>query len=303
MAQGDKVGVSDVYAYVQTIAVCHGFALSENIKVSSVGNPSSVKNNQLIWVSDELVFQRVMGETSGSILIVPLNFEPSSNVNGNAVIAVDHPKWVVARVIKKFFIEQPEWGVHSSAIIHPEAIIHDETFIGPHTYVGRCEISQGTVLDGHNYIYDNVFIGKNVRVHANTVLGSAGSGFVKNPKGDWEEFPQLGALIIRDNVEIGSNTYVNKGALVDTFIGENVKIGLSCCIGHNVKIGRNSMILANSVIAGSTVIEENVYVSIGVTVRNKVTIGANATLGMGTVVTKNVPPNSTLVGNPAKSIS
>jgi len=110
----------------------------------------------------------------------------------------------------------------------------------------------------------------------------------------------LGNLIIHDNVEIGSNTCIDRGALSDTVVGFNTKIDNLCHIAHNVKIGKNVIIVTHSIICGSVTIGDNVWIAPNVTIREHKIIGQNATIGLGSVVTKNVPAGETRFGNPAK---
>jgi len=152
-------------------------------------------------------------------------------------------------------------------------------------------------------VYPCVELGKNVRIGPYAVIGAPGFGFVRKPDGDWLRFPQLGKVIICDNVEIGAQTTIDRGALSDTVIGRDVKINESVHIAHNVQIGEHTVITANVNISGSSKIGANVWIAPGAILRDHSVVGDNALVGMGSVVTKPIPANEIWCGNPARKLS
>lgn len=296
--------LSEAIVYIKSITTCNvNFGNNNNFKLFHVAQPTEFAQNSISWLNVGIVPDNIINDSSHNLFLINNKYASNEiDVKKNAIISVSDPKWVMASIVKKFMVKKKTKGIHHTAIIDEEAEIHSSASIGPYCVVGKCKIDENVILHGHNYIYDNVQIGKGSIVHANSVLGAAGSGFVKNLNGNWEQFPQLGGLVLGENVEVGVNTYINKGAFGNTIIEDNVKIGLSCCIGHNVYIKRNTMVLANSVIAGGVQIGENSWISIGALIKNKVVVGNNATVGMGAVVVKNVEDNITVIGNPARNI-
>ena len=109
------------------------------------------------------------------------------------------------------------------------------------------------------------------------------------------QFPHIGGVILKDNVEIGSNTCIDRGALSNTIIGENTKINNLCHIAHNNIIGKNCLIGANVNISGSSNIQDNVYIGSNTTIIDGVTIGSNSTIGMGGIIRSNIKKNSIIV--------
>jgi len=161
-------------------------------------------------------------------------------------------------------------------------------------------LGENTIIEGHVYIGDGTQIGNNVLIQAGAVIGCTGQGFERNESGVFEKFPQIGTVHIEDDVEIGANSTIVRGALTQTRIGRGTKIGHLTDIGHNVQIGENVFVSAGVVVCGSVQIGDGAWLSPQSCVRNKVVIGERATVGLGAVVAKNVPQGITVIGKQAK---
>jgi len=134
-------------------------------------------------------------------------------------------------------------------------------------------------------------------------LGTEGLGLELDKETDeFVKFPQLGGVILEDNVEIGPTSTVRRSALDDTIIMSGTKIGSLVNVGHNCIIGRNCILTCQIVTSGSSVIGNNVFMGVNSVVKNGVNIGNDVTIGQGAVVTKHVPDGKTFVGNPAEDI-
>jgi UDP-3-O-[3-hydroxymyristoyl] glucosamine N-acyltransferase len=217
------------------------------------------------------------------------------------VIQCSNSKGLFAEMVNELLVPATAGGIHESAVIHPEAQIHPSASIGPNCSIGKCEIGEGTVLDGNVFIHDGMVINRFVRIGANVTIGAQGSGLTKNADSNWIPFPQLGKVILKDHVSVGANSYIARGALEDTIIGEYTHIGLSCAIAHNTQIGSNTLILANSVVCGSCRIGDDVWIAPGSSIINKCQIGDGAVVGLGSNVVKDVPAGVTVIGNPARA--
>ena len=190
-------------------------------------------------------------------------------------------------------------GVHPSALVHPSAelgedvsidarvVVQEDVRVGDRTWIGAgCVIGAGASVAEDCKIHPNVTIysgsriGDRVIVHSGAVLGSDGFGYVRNPAtGRHEKFPQIGKLIIEDDVEIGANTTIDRGALEVTRIGRGAKIDNLVHIGHNCQIGKNVIIAAQAGFSGSITIEDNVVIGGQVGVGEHARIQEGAMLG------------------------
>lgn len=292
---------------IQPIISHHQYKIIGNVNdiaisdVSLIGNGNS---NSLIWLGAAYFKenQKDLSEINASLIITDVNV-PDTLLKSKCVqIKTDQPRLLFSKIVTELFIEKLEYQIHSSTVIHPEAQIAPNVYIGPNCTIGKAIIGPGTRIVGNTFIHDNVTIGNNCLIDACCVIGADGFGHVKDENNEWYKFPHIGGTILEDNVEVGANTYITKGALKNTHIKKGVKIALSVCIGHNVLVGENSIVLSNSIIGGSTIIGDDCWISIAASIKNGLKIGSKAIIGMGAVVTKNVEKGKVMVGNPAKEL-
>ncbi|MFL6375487.1 MAG: UDP-3-O-(3-hydroxymyristoyl)glucosamine N-acyltransferase [Pyrinomonadaceae bacterium] len=214
------------------------------------------------------------------------------------LIRVDDPKLAFAKLAKVLHPAKAYPGErHSSAVVSASAVIGEGVFLGAFTCVGDGSIiGDGTVLRAgakvgdnvkvgtHCVLHPNVFIedgctiGCNVILHSGVVIGTPGFGYVRDPEGEYHQFPQIGTVVIEDNVEIGANTCIDRGALGETRIGQGTKIDNLVQIGHNVQIGKRVVIAAQTGISGSTVLEDDCVIG------GQVGMGDHATVKSGAVI-------------------
>lgn len=211
-------------------------------------------------------------ETNASCLFVPEN--PESELHC-AFIEVKNPKLAFAQTAQKLHPFDSKNGRHATAIVAENSVVR-ASFIGAFVTIGEnSEIGESTqvsdgvrigknVFIGKNsiihpncVIYDNVSIGRGCTIHAGAIIGADGFGFVSDGERGYVKFPQIGTVVIEDNVEIGANSCVDRGALGETRIGEGTKIDNLVQIAHNVRIGKGVVIASQTGISGSTVIEDD----------------------------------------------
>lgn len=246
---------------------------------------------------------RMVRNSTAGVVICPreLSYE-ENDYKDKTLILVSNPRLAFIQVMQKHFQEKAELGIHPTAIIDKDAKIHANVYIGANCSIGKCEIGENTVIYGGVYIYSKVTIGRNVIIHEGAVIGKEGFSYEKNSQGEWEKFPHIGGVVINDNVEIGSNTVIDRGTFGNTIIGSGTKINNLCHVGHNVVIGNNCLLIVNSYIGGGSRIGDDCWIAPGAIIRNGVKVGRNVIIGMGSVVTKNVDDNSVAYGVPARIV-
>lgn len=161
------------------------------------------------------------------------------------------------------------------------------------------KIRELEVLARDGYILIRVH--RTAKVHASAVVGAEGQGYEWNGLA-WEKMPQLGGVVIEEDVEVGAHCTIMRGALSDTIVRAGTKIGNGVNVGHGAEIGEHCLITAHVTIGGSAVLGSEVTVWMGAIVANKVRIGDNAVIGAGSVVLHDVPAGETWVGNPARRL-
>jgi UDP-3-O-[3-hydroxymyristoyl] glucosamine N-acyltransferase len=193
--------------------------------------------------------------------------------------------------------------IHPTAVIAGSAVLGENVSVGANAVVGNnVKIGDFSKICPNVTIYDNTIIGSKVIIHSGSVIGADGFGYI--PKdGKIYKVPQLGRVVIEDNVEIGSNTSIDRGTFTDTVIGENSKIDNLCQISHNVKIGKNVFIAALSGIAGSSTVGDGTMMGGNVGVADHVRIGKNVKIGGKTGVHGHVQDNKTIFGYPFREAS
>jgi UDP-3-O-[3-hydroxymyristoyl] glucosamine N-acyltransferase len=191
--------------------------------------------------------------------------------------------------------------VEAGAVISAGVSVGSGTIIAPNAVIGRgCQIGRNGYV-GPNTVIQYALLGDRVIVHAGAKIGQDGFGFAIGKAGP-ERIPQIGRVIIQDNVEVGANTTIDRGALADTIIGENTKIDNLVQIAHNVRIGRNCVIAGLTGISGSVTFGDNVMVAGGVGIADHLTIGSGAQLAARSGFMHDVPAGEVWAGYPAKPI-
>jgi UDP-3-O-[3-hydroxymyristoyl] glucosamine N-acyltransferase len=250
----------------------------EGIEVGGVASIASAKGGDLVFVEDEKNFDLALHSKASAVIAG--SFAEHASTDKTLLIST-HPRLAFARAARLLHESgEREPGIHASAAVLPSAIVAETATIDPWTFIGAkatighrswigasCVVGNGVEIgdDCKFYprvtIYPGTRIGNRVVVHAGAVLGSDGFGYAHDSAtGQYEKFPQIGTLVIEDDVEIGANTTIDRGALEITRIGRGTKIDNLVHVGHNCQIGENVIIAAQAGFSGSIVIEDNVVI-------------------------------------------
>jgi UDP-3-O-[3-hydroxymyristoyl] glucosamine N-acyltransferase len=275
-----------------------------NIIVNNTSSIETANENSLVFISPTRVDkEKLLNLTNAKLIICDIeeinNFETQK-----CLIIVENPKEIFANVINQIFYKEKSYIIHPTCIIHSDAILHKNINIGPYCIIGNCTIEEGVEIESNVCIYDNVCIGKNVKIQQGCVIGSEGFDYFMDTNGKYvENFPQLGGVIIEENVIIVANTCIQRGALGYTRIGKNCLIDNMVTIAHNVIINENSQVIGHSHIGGSVVIGKNSFIGQSVSIANVGFVGERSKIGIGSTVIRSINDDESVFGNPAKKIN
>lgn len=223
------------------------------------------------------------------------------------VAALFHPEPPVAPGIHASAIVAPTARVDKSAEVGPFAVIGEHVVIGPRGRIGPMAVVGGgvgvgaDVRVGAHVTLSHALVGDRVYLYPGARIGQEGFGFAVTPQG-FQSIPQLGRVVIEDDVEVGANTTVDRGALQDTVIGAGTRIDNLVQIGHGVRIGRACVIVAQAGISGSTVLGDHVVVAGQAGLVDHLRVGAHARIGAQAGVMSDVPARASVVGSPAQPV-
>jgi UDP-3-O-[3-hydroxymyristoyl] glucosamine N-acyltransferase len=271
--------------------------------IDSLATLSSASAQQIAFLANKKYSQQLSETKAGAVIISPQHI---NDCNTHALV-MDNPYLGYALTAQLLdTTPKPAHHIHPSAQISPDvtlgvnvaiganAVIEKGVVISDNVIIGAgCFIGEETLIGSHTKLWANVSvyhrvkIGQNCLIQANTVIGSDGFGYA-NDKGKWLKIPQLGGVIIGDNVEIGASTTIDRGALEDTVIKNGVILDNQIQIAHNVVIGENTAMAACSVIAGSTTIGKNCVIAGLVGINGHIEIGDGCVFTGMSMVTKNI---------------
>lgn len=290
----------------------------ESALITGVSPIESGETGHLSFIAQDR-FSHYLDTSKCSVIIVSEKLLAKDTYNPTIIAVKD--AYLSFQVLMNLYQEMQgrKEGIEDGSSIHDTAVIGDKVYIGAFTYVSeKAKIGEGSQIYPHVYIgkgvkigknckidsgariYDYCIIGDNCVVHSNTVIGGDGFGFQPTPEG-FKKIPQLGNVIIEDDVEIGSNCSIDRATIGSTVIGKGTKIDNLIQIAHNVKIGRNNVIAAQAGIAGSTTIGDWNQIGGQVGVVGHIKIGNQVKIQAQSGVNSSVNDKETIYGSPAIS--
>ncbi len=235
--------------------------------------------------------ERVKNTQSGILIVKEIFKDKVKEFQSKCLVFTENPMNLFVDIINARF---------NNDYTDKKMLSRNDVKISDFAYVeSEVAMGEGSTVYPNATVYNGTVMGSNCEVQSGTVVGGIGMSYVED-KDVYKRLIHLGNVIIEDNVDIGCNTTILRGILESTKIGKGSKVGNHVNIGHNTKIGENSYISAGVIIGGATVVGDNCWIAPGVSIRDHIKIGDNTTVGVGSVVVKDLEPNSVYYGSPAK---
>jgi UDP-3-O-[3-hydroxymyristoyl] glucosamine N-acyltransferase len=288
-------------------------------RITGLEHIESATREQITFIGN-VKYLSLWEGSNACVALISKNFvlEPGE---GRALIRVEDADLAMARLLELFQLDPPllDEGIHPTAVVHSSATIGKQARIGAHCYIGKnvvigervrvypnvsifdeTTIGADTVIWSSTVIRERSIIGERCIFHANVSIGADGFGFRSGQDGkSIVKIPQIGSVIIGNDVEIGSGSCVDRGKFSATIIGDHCKIDNLVQIAHNCKLGRCCIMAGKSGLAGSVTLGDGVMIAGSVSVKDHVKIGDGAVIGGASVVIADVPAGKKMLGYPA----
>ncbi|MFA5618741.1 MAG: UDP-3-O-(3-hydroxymyristoyl)glucosamine N-acyltransferase [Weeksellaceae bacterium] len=292
-----------------------------DVKVSTLSKIEEGKPGTLSFLSN-MKYEPYLYGTEASLVIVSKDFIPTKKFKTTLIYVDDAYRSFTKLLNHVNQLRNKKTGIDSLTHIHESAELGQDIYIGSFVYVGEnvkiadnvmiysnahigdnVKIGEGTVIHSGVRLYTDTEIGKNCIINSNTVIGADGFGFAPTEGGKMEKIPQIGNVIIKDNVEIGASCTIDRATLGSTIIHSGVKLDNLIQIAHNVEIQENTVIAAQAGIAGSTKIGRNCRVGGQAGVVGHLKIGDYAQIQAQSGITKEISEGARIQGSPAMDVS
>lgn len=302
----------------QIASICGGEVVGNpDVTVSTVSKIEEGKPGSISFLSNKK-YTHYIYETKASVVLVRKDFEPENPVSAT-LIKVDDPYSTVALLLKSVaeMIEPKYKGIESPVFVSEGVKLPEDCYIGAFAYIGRgvqlgdnvkifpqvyigdnCIIGDNTVLKPGVKVYHNCVIGKNCIIHSGAVIGADGFGFAP-VNGEYEKIPQIGNVVIEDNVEIGANTCVDRATMGSTKVHKGVKLDNLIQIAHNCEVGEHTVMASQSGMAGSSKLGSHCMIGGQVGFAGHISVGDNVNVGAQSGIPRSIPSDSTIMGSPA----
>ena len=285
--------------------------------VSTVSSIDGGKAGSLAYLTNPK-YEQYIYTTEASIVLVDKSFEPKGEIKAT-LIKVENVGECVLNLLEMYNAARPrKQGISKLASVSEKATIGEGCYIGdfvvveagakigdnvqlyPQCYIGdNVTIGEGTKLYAGVKIYEGCVIGKNCILHAGAVIGADGFGFAPKADGTFAKIPQLGNVILEDNVEIGANTCIDRAKTDSTIVHSGVKLDNLIQLGHNVEVGANTVMSAQVGIAGTTKVGSNCFIAGQVGIADHIVVGDRVKIGSKSGIDKSVGDDEIRFGYPA----
>ena len=289
----------------------------DQVEISGVAKIEEAQEGEITFLANPK-YTKFLKETKASAVIVPLDVTEAGDT---LLIQAENPYFAFLKTVVLFYPPQPliEKGIHPTAVIGKETEIGEDVSAGAYVVIGRrCQLGNRTVLmpgvvvgddvrigsdcvlHAHVSIREKVILGNRVVIHDGTVVGSVGFA----PEGGkYHKIPQVGTVVIEDDVEIGANTTIDRATLGETRIKRGAKLDNLIQVAHNCSVGEDTVIAAQAGLSGSTHIGSHVQIGGQAGFAGHLTVGDGVSIGAQSGIHKSIPPGQMVFGYPAKPYS
>jgi UDP-3-O-[3-hydroxymyristoyl] glucosamine N-acyltransferase len=269
--------------------------------IKSAGTLEEAQPGQISFLANAK-YTKLLEATRASAVIVAPSTRP---VNNTTLLKAGDPYFAFRQAVVKLygFRKHPHAGIHPRAFVEPSAKIGEGSILYPGVYVGaNARIGRDCILYANAVVYDDCVLGDRVIVHSGTAIGTDGYGFATH-KGEHHKIPQVGNVIVEDDVEIGSCCSIERAALGSTVIGKGTKIDQLVVVGHGCQVGPYCLLVAQTGISGSVTLGHHVTLAGQTGVAGHLKIGDQVTVGAQSGIISDIDDQSTVVGSPAMPVS
>lgn len=290
-----------------------------NAAVASFGKIEEAKHGQMAFLANPK-YEDYLYTTGASVIIIHETQELKQPIQAT-LLRVQDPYSAFATLLAKYqeMVEQQMTGIQQPSYIASSAKLGENIFVGAFAYIGEnvrlgnqvkvypnvyigdnVQVGDHTILHPGVRIYHDCVVGNHVNIHAGTVIGSDGFGFAPQPDGSFKKVPQIGNVVIEDNVEIGANSTIDRATMGSTLIKSGAKLDNLIQVAHNVEVGHNTVIAAQAGVSGSTKIGNNVMIGGQAGIVGHIQIADNVKINAQSGVSKSIKtPNTAVTGSPA----
>lgn len=302
---------ADGFTLDEIVSRCGGELIGDgSLRIFQVATLEKAGPTNIAFLANRKYRAQLQSSRAGAVVLSPENAPHSPR----SCIVSDNPYAYYAQVARLLNPPQREPpGIHPTAVIEtslePDVNVGAGTFIGKGVRIGQgssigagCVIGEGVSLGpqvrlhGNVTIYPGCLIGARAIVHSGAVIGADGFGFAREADGSWSKIPQIGRVIIGDDVEIGANTAIDRGALDDTVIEDGVKLDNHIQIGHNVRIGAHTALAGCVGVAGSARIGRRCTIGGGAIILGHLSVADDVNISAATLVAKSIRRSGTYTG-------
>jgi UDP-3-O-[3-hydroxymyristoyl] glucosamine N-acyltransferase len=318
-----ELTIGIIHAYLQTLLPTVELIGNPELKIRTVAKIETAKSGDVTFISNPK-YEKFLAQTQASLILISSKIPTPTLKPNQAFIKVSDAYSAFVFTLEKFIpvAERLAEGIHPTAEVSYTAVVSGSARIGANVYLGanvkigdrtkiypntvimdETEIGDDTIIYPNVTLYDRMKIGNRVILHAGVVIGADGFGFAPQKNGSYKKIPQIGIVVIEDDVEVGANSCIDRATMGETLIKKGVKLDNLIQIAHNCRIGEHTVIASQTGVSGSTKIGDYCLIAgqvgfVGhIEIANKVTIGAQSGVSK-TVLTD----GETLRGYPARPI-